>query len=429
MDHFRRRVFSANTTVFSVSLLISYLLFEGAVYIAILLGVPFINHPYWNLSAWTTPFATYDPVIGYCLKAGTANGGLRIIDGRLQFHYSDVRANAQGFRSNFDYAVKKRATHRIVVYGDSFTAGLYQPHAWTETLQTELNARAKTHGAQGDGFAEVYNFSFDGGGVFNWHRHYFQELKPNYDFDLVVFAVCCNDLKRGLATYHADKQSGVVFYGKFNGSTETSEQFKRTFLPRMYAVLELRGVDELAAYAKLTLYLTFRWVKRRLGLNLPVTAAEPTSKATTTGAPADTFSVRRDYTDMMLEMLEDIRARGKQVLLVTIPSDRSRLFRRFPRVRAKPHTTFPADVEDVRAIADRHCLPYVNGYDIFDAADAEAMKTFWPSLDGHWLTPGSDYFARALTPQIESLLAGGMRSAIDRRAATKILFSGPRSMR
>ena len=90
MDHFRRRVFSANTTVFSVSLLISYLLFEGAVYIAILLGVPFINHPYWNLSAWTTPFATYDPVIGYRLKAGTANGGLRIIDGRLQFHYSDV---------------------------------------------------------------------------------------------------------------------------------------------------------------------------------------------------------------------------------------------------------------------------------------------------------------------------------------------------
>ena len=53
----------------------------------------------------------------------------------------------------------------FIIYGDSFTAGLYQSRSWPEMLQIELNEL--------DVNSDVYNFSFDGGGVFNWSRHYF----------------------------------------------------------------------------------------------------------------------------------------------------------------------------------------------------------------------------------------------------------------
>ena len=44
----------------------------------------------------------------------------------------------------------------------------------------------------------------------NWYKHYFNELKKNYEYDTVIFAICCNNLRRGLASYHSNEENKEV---------------------------------------------------------------------------------------------------------------------------------------------------------------------------------------------------------------------------
>jgi hypothetical protein len=89
-------------------------------------------------------------------------------------------------------------------------------------------------------------------------------------------------------------------------------------------------------------------------------------------------------------MLHDIRARGKQAVLVTLPWDRNRIFQ-------APNS----DVEQLRAVAEESCSRFVDGNELFrKSMTAEQIRSYWPRYEGHWFGRGGDRFAELLAPEL-----------------------------
>src|SRR5215510_16064608 len=135
-----------------------WLFAETTFYAAMRAGVRTRFDPYYDYVAWTNPrFIVADADIGFRLRPGQANDGIRITRGEIQFYYRGIVGNPSGFRSDHTFEPHKRRPYRIVVYGDSFTAMLYQSRAWPDHLHALLEPAG----------IEVYNFSFEAGGLAN----------------------------------------------------------------------------------------------------------------------------------------------------------------------------------------------------------------------------------------------------------------------
>ena len=128
-----------NGLLVAASTLLSYVLFEAVFYLALCFGLAVPAHPYYSYAAWTNPlFIAADPVIGIRLRPNQSNDGIRVIWGDVQFYYVGVKANAAGFHSDHEYFPRRRRSYRIVVYGSSFVAMLYQAGDWVDHLDDVL---------------------------------------------------------------------------------------------------------------------------------------------------------------------------------------------------------------------------------------------------------------------------------------------------
>ena len=95
-----------------------------------------------------------------------------------------VRTNAQGFRSDTDFQAKKGERPRILLFGDSFTAGdgCNNHERYSSVLERELGA-------------EVYNFGVSGTGTDQQlliYEHYARHMEA----DLIILAVQIENIAR-----------------------------------------------------------------------------------------------------------------------------------------------------------------------------------------------------------------------------------------
>jgi hypothetical protein len=218
----------ANFLLVLVSSAITYAILEVALYFALCFGLSIPAHPYFNYVAFTNPrFFVSDPVIGWRFSPGEANSSIRTMDGEVQYAAEDVTGNSAGFHSRLEYTPQKGRSYRIAVYGDSYTAMQYQNKAWPDRLHDELK----------EADIEVYGFGFDGGGLANWHQHYFFELVSRYDFDMVVFAVCCNNLRRSFAVWATRPDGG--YFGGFYWPPADEAELAAEYLPRLRKIVEM----------------------------------------------------------------------------------------------------------------------------------------------------------------------------------------------
>lgn len=353
--------------IYIATIVVTYVIFEAAFYVALCFGLAAPGHPYYTFAAWSNPrFVIADHVLGYRLRPHASNSGIQSIRGDVQFYSREIRVNGAGFHSNREYFAKKQRPYRLAVYGDSFTAMLYDPRPWPDYLNELYEAKG----------IEVLNFSLGGIGLANWHAHYTHELVAKYDFDMVLFAVCCGDLLRGFTV--AETRPDGQYINRFARPPADPEDLDRNYRPhlvRLVSMLDRQALgrihDHLAHHSFLALppapYF-FRLVRRALlGSNAPVMRSAAVDSTT-----------RRD---VLGGILRDLRKRGKIGVLVALPWNR---------------TLVPdADVEEVRAIAKRECSPFINGYDLFRAAGVDT-SAYWPTYDGHWLGAGADRFAELL---------------------------------
>ncbi|WP_437938153.1 carbamoyltransferase N-terminal domain-containing protein [Sorangium sp. So ce341] len=108
-----------------------------------------------------------------------------------------VRTNAQGFRSDVDYAPQRQGKPRILVFGDSMTAGdgCENHERYTEHLGRLLSA-------------EVYNYGLSGSGT-DQQTLILEELAAGVDADLIVLAVYIDNVERVLSTHRVSIDSAT----------------------------------------------------------------------------------------------------------------------------------------------------------------------------------------------------------------------------
>ncbi len=367
-----------NTLLVIAALAIGYAALESTLYLALSFGLALPAHPYYDLSAWSNPdFAAADPISGMLLRPKATNDGIRVVHGDVQFYFRDVTANSAGFHADRDYTFKKQRPYRMLVYGDSFTAMHYQRETWIDHVNQIYESRG----------IEIYNFSFNGGGLANWHRHYLHEVANRYEFDMVVFAICCGDLQRAFSI--GETRPDGVYFNRFAEPPRDAEDMARNYLPhlvRLYPILDRQFLARLDSHFTRHSFLALPpdlYVLRSARLAMGATGGF-------TWPTLSTASLDRARREALIdEMVGDIQRRGKLAVLVLLPWDRQHLKEGFEK-----------DAEEVRGLAARGCSPFINGYDFFRNLTSAEIDAYWPRYDAHWLKPGADRFGEMLVPEL-----------------------------
>lgn len=126
----------------------------------------------------------YHPIIGYRFIPG--------LRARLEHEGGGylVRVNDAGFRSEREYIKEKGDKFRILLFGDSFTAGdgVSNKYRYGDVLETLIPG------------IEIYNFALPGSGT---DQHYltWREIAREYEHDLVVIAAQVENIRRVAARH------------------------------------------------------------------------------------------------------------------------------------------------------------------------------------------------------------------------------------
>jgi hypothetical protein len=134
----------------------------------------------------TKPYIAHDPRIGY-LYVPNSKMTLPVPGGGTY----TIAINAAGIRSNREYTPKKPpGVHfRIIVLGDSFTAGQYvsNEHRFTEHLERRL----------GGAGTEVINFGLEGTGT-DQQVLIYEHVARHYEHDLVIILPFLQNIRRNM---------------------------------------------------------------------------------------------------------------------------------------------------------------------------------------------------------------------------------------
>lgn len=126
----------------------------------------------------------HDPVLGYrfapSLKMRIPHEG----GGYL------VKTNQDGFRCNHNVTARKRKAHRVLVFGDSYTAGdgISNGKRYSDVLEQSLED------------TEVLNFGLSGTGTDQQYL-IFQQYSDSLEYDAVIISVLVENIQRNVVRY------------------------------------------------------------------------------------------------------------------------------------------------------------------------------------------------------------------------------------
>jgi len=171
----------------------------------------------------------YDPIIGHRFIPGLRARVDHEGGGYL------VRVNAAGFRCEHEFAAHKSpSTFRILLFGDSFTAGdgVSNKDRYGDVLERLLPG------------SEVFNFGLSGTGTDQQYLVY-REHARDLDHDLVVLGVLVENIRRIVARYrpYATEDGKQVFLAKpyFTRSTRGDLELNNVPVPK--TPVDVTGLD------------------------------------------------------------------------------------------------------------------------------------------------------------------------------------------
>ncbi len=412
--------------------LVRRLAFSGLVAVATFLVCELVLsavHSRWGARSYRVCEATgtvlqFDPRTGYRL-APDAFRLARISGGELEF-LSSVQGNAQGWPDRDD-APPTRAPDgppRVLVLGDSFTAGLHLEATWPERAEDLL--------AEAERPLDLLNTAQHGGGLGNWWSVLTRIVRAeHYELDGVVFAVWGDDLERPFRFAHWSSETGALFgqapgwrpadipadgnaaralmrrheqvwllppesfEGALDGSWRPPRRWRWYLTPRVSRLVPRLvagdgGRDGAAPWLA---------AGEDGPAATPKTAPAPGASATPKAAPAPgvraTLPGGADQRWLLVrDMATYLKAHRLPVLVVHIPSRELLLF------------GTPADDSRTaaRRFAERLGAEFVDGLEAFADLDRAAVRRHWLELDVHWNQRGSDRFARWFAPRMSAWL-------------------------
>lgn len=342
--------------------------------------------------------ARYDPVRGF-RWIGTECREVRVLHDEVIFNNRFV-INNQGYISRQNYQPKKDpASYRWIVFGDSFTAGASIPTPWPQRLQEQLPEHL-----------QVYSFAVDGGGILNWHRTFFNEVIPTYEFDGVMLAVWNDNLDRAFAILHMNEEGG--YFKRFDPPPTDGKDFQNQFLPKMkrlYTIKPDAEIDRILervgtlrfAIKPFDLYLLAEAIEF-VEFYLPhfihvnkhyksISSSIKPSSQSMANSTNDTSKPEIRYQDQVEQIIEWCLANNKDILLISVPhKDRHRL--KSPNKHR----------HQMQFLSRKYQIPLFDGYQLFDSLSPDDHRDHWFRYDGHWNQTGADYFAHGLSNYLTS---------------------------
>lgn len=354
----------------------------------------------------------FDPVLGY--RLGTDSTRMMIIgsDGTVEAE-GVFRGNNVGAPDNDDF-VAQRGTDkrkRFVVFGDSFTSGLYMERSWPDVAE-ELSQQQGTP-------VELLNFSIDGGGLANWQQVLTRIIvAENYEIDGVVFAVFGTDLNRPFTFWDqvVPGNNRQMLLGRLTGfdrrghdQAQRQRGFERDHLQPLetWQVVSPQVFDD---------YLTGQ---RRPSLSRPFRFYLADKCRTL----IDGFLQRPDDSRLLLESLRHLpdaelffHDRRQVVTQIEQSLQKTRLpalvvhipYREVLLSRAgisSETTEFyleaVGELWETQAFARLIHADFVDGSEAFKGCSVEEIRGCWLPQDGHWNQDGAERFARYLAPILQ----------------------------
>jgi len=330
----------------------------------------------------------YHPVIGYRfipdLKARVRHEG----GGYL------VRVNGSGFRCNHSFvAEKRRGIRRILLFGDSFTAGdgVSNDKRYGDLLEQKLPN------------VEVYNFGLPGTGT---DQHYlaFQEYGIGIEHDLVIIAILVENIRRVAARYryYYNENNEHVCYAKPYYELADERLILRNVPPAREPVRELAlSKDERNAIDRVTGSPILRHLVFKIGRSPKLRRLVITSGLKDRIQKLIRYQPVRGYESpdnpawrLMRRILEEwIRKDAGHVLLLPIP------FYHYVMGISEPH--YQARLGEV--VSSTGCSFHDPLPDLLKYPREQRRRLFF-ERDGHLTSEGHAALAASLQPVLEKLL-------------------------
>jgi carbamoyltransferase len=292
-----------------------------------------------------------------------------------------VQVNDAGFRSNRPFvAAHVPGVRRVLVFGDSFTAGDAVPNheRYTDLLETGLGA-------------EVYNFGLSSTGTDQQYLAW-REFARDIEHDVVVIAVFVENVRRVMARYrpHRDASGRERIYAKPYFTLDSGQLQLHHVPPRA----EPFEQHELLPQEQVTVDSGGRFPLLRKAVNA-IGAKDMVQRLTHYQPLPDYDSADTDGWRLMRAILTQwVRALDRPVVLMPLP---------LPQ-----HIDEVCDASGYQArfaelSAELDCTLYDPLPDFLTYAKAHRRRFRWEQ-DIHFTPEGHRVLARSLTPVLEQLL-------------------------
>lgn len=327
-------------------------------------------------------FYEYHPVIGYRYIPG-----LRVRIPHEGGGYL-MQVNELGFRSDKEFVRERRPGHRrVLVFGDSFTAGDAVPNRqrYTELLEISLSAG-------GAGPVELFNFGLSSTGTDQQYLIW-REFAQEIEHDLVVIAVFVENIRRVNARFrpHHDEHGRERIYAKPYFQFEHGELRLCQVPPRRepYDEAEL-SPEQAAAVDQGGRFMALRKMVTALGVRdvvQKITQYQPLPHYDSPSSPA--------WLLMRAILAQWIAALGKPVLLLPIP---------LPQHLDQTCDAAPYQARFAELAADLGCALHDPLPGLLRIPAAERRRLRWEK-DIHFTPAGHEALARSLAPVLAGMLA------------------------
>lgn len=299
-----------------------------------------------------------------------------------------MQVNGQGFRSDKEFVQARTPGHRrVLVFGDSFTAGDAVPNRqrYTELLEKNLSA---TMGCP----VEIFNFGLASTGTDQQYLVW-REFAQGIEHDLVVIAVFVENIRRVNAQFrpHHDEHGRERIYAKPYFRLEGGELHLCQVPPRRdpYDEGEL-SPEQGAAVDQGGRFPTLRKVATALGVREVVqklTQYQPVPHYDSPSSPA--------WLLMRAILAQWIDAIGKPVMLMPIP---------LPQHLDQTCSAAACQARFAELAADLGCVLHDPLPDLLRIPPAERRRLRWEK-DIHFTPAGHEALARSMEPVLAGMLA------------------------
>ncbi len=366
-----------------------FLLFE---FFCLGFGIPASAGKVEDFDVFNQTCITYDSISGFRFTRGARIA--RVTNGELEFD-NHFRVNKRGMVTSQEFVAKKTDStgKRYIVFGNSFTAAMFLQVPWPDQVQRRLDSAGKK--------IELYSFGIDGGGIKNWHRIYFREILPDYQFDGIIFSIYGDNLAREfLIHHHEDTVNSFVRY--FPKAPDNSIDFLNNFLPKMDLIREVRSdewIDTRLAILKEKPWTGSRLLTlmgKRLAPYQPTLLDFAIRFNQTWFSPAGDVSIDEimnrygiEKIGLLSEIVSSARQKGADVIFASIPG--------LPGIythQSGKQTVTQADIEFLSSLWN---VPFFDGFDVFFTFDEQKLASCFFEYDGHWTQEGSDWFAASFS--------------------------------